>query len=301
MRANFVMSGVAEGLRRNLLMSIALILTTAVSLSFVAAAILTGVEINRFRDQYRGLLSVSIYLCDAAAGAPCSHAITDTEQQALLQRLNSDSQVSSVSFVSQSEAYQLGLKTLDPSEAKFLQEGDLPASFTIKLKNIDRDYTEVSKRYSDATGVFQIQNENETLKTILQLFSSGLLAAIIAAVIVLICAIILIAITIQVAANQRRTETNIMRLVGASRWMTQLPFMLEAVIAAAIGGVASLVVAWLGKWYVLDGIFKNEVKRNVLPDLTLNDVLIAGGISMIAGIVLAALTAYATLRLYVRL
>ena len=54
----------------------------------------------------------------------------------------------------------------------------------------------------------------------------------------LICAILLIAITIQVAAQQRRTETSIMRLVGASRWMTQLPFMLEAMIAAAIGGVA---------------------------------------------------------------
>ncbi len=301
MRANFVMSGVAEGLRRNLLMSIALVLTTAVSLSFVAAAILTGVEIHRFQQRYEGKLNVSIYLCSAGASAPCTHGITDIEQSSLEQKLKTDPDITSVTFVSQDQAYQIGLKTLDPSEAQFLQPGDLPASFTIKLKNIDRDYNGIASKYSSAPGVLQIQNENETLKTILQLFSSCLLAAIIVAAIVLVAAVILIAITIQVAAAQRRTETNIMRLVGASRWMTQLPFMLEAIIAAAIGGVAALVAAWAGKWYVLDHIFASEVKRQVLPDLKLNDVIIAGGVSLIAGIALAALTAYATLRLYVRL
>jgi cell division transport system permease protein len=39
----------------------------------------------------------------------------------------------------------------------------------------------------------------------------------------------------------------------------------------------------------------------VIPNLTTNDVLVAGGASLIVGIVLAAITAYATLRLYVRL
>jgi cell division transport system permease protein len=299
MRANFVMSGVGEGLRRNLLMSIALILTTAVSLSFVAASILTGVEIHRFSNHYRGLLNVSVYLCNTDK-APCAAAITDTQRNQLQTRLQSDPDVTSVTYVSQTEAYQIGLKTLDPTETPFLRPGDLPASFTIKLKNIDRDYTTVAQRYTTAPGVSMIENENDELKTILQLFNSGLLLAIIAAAVVLICAIILIAITIQVAAAQRRIETNIMRLVGASRWMTQLPFIIEAVISAAIGGLIALVVAWAGKQYVLDGIFSSEVHHRVLPDLTLNDVIIAGGVSLIAGIALAATTAYATLRLYVR-
>jgi cell division transport system permease protein len=301
MRANFVMSGVAEGLRRNLLMTIALVLTTAVSLSFVAAAILTGVEINRFSAHYQGKLNVSIYLCDSTTGDPCVHGITDAEKAALQQQLDSDSQIKSVTYVSQLDAYNIAMQTLDPSETQFMKVGDLPASFTLKLKNIQRDYDAVAQRYQNAPGVYQINNENDTLKTILQLFSSGLLAAIVAAAVVLICAIILIAITIQVAAAQRRNETNIMRLVGASRLMTQLPFMIEGVIAAAIGGLVALGVAFIGKWYVLDGIFRTEVARNVLPDLTTNDVLIAGGIALLAGIVLAGITAYTTLRLYVRL
>jgi cell division transport system permease protein len=301
MRSNFVMSGVAEGLRRNLLMSIALILTAAVSLSFVAAAILTGIEINRFRDDYQQKLGVNLYLCDQIKGSTCAQPITESERASLEARLRADPKVRSFTYFDKQAAYQIGLRTLDPAEAQFLQPGDLPASYTIKLKNPDKDYLPIYNEYVKVPGVQSVTDENDAIKTILQLFQSALLATIIVAAIVLASAIILIAITIQVAAAQRRTETSIMRLVGASRWMTQLPFIIEAVIAAAIGGLAALVASWVGKWYVLDHVFSSAVKRSVLPDLQLNDILIAGGISLIGGILIAAVTAYVTLRLYVRL
>jgi len=301
MRANFVMSGVAMGLRRNLLMTVALVLTTAVSLTFVAASILTGIEINRFQTQYEGQLNVSIYLCNSTPTKQCNHAVTSSEQDALLSALHSDPRVAGVDYGSVDQAYKNGLATLDPAEAQFLQVGDLPSSFTVKLKNIARDYGPIAKTYASSPGVDQIQNEDESLKTILRLFSGALLAAIVTAAVVLACAIILIAITIQVAAAQRRNETSIMRLVGASRWMTQLPFILEAVIGAAIGGLAAVAATWFGKWYLLSEIFRTQVDRQVLPNLGVNDVLIAGGASLIAGILLAGLTAYVTLRMYVRL
>ena len=55
------------------------------------------------------------------------------------------------------------------------------------------------------------------------------------AAVVLIASVLLISNTIQVAAAQRKNETSIMRLVGASRWMTELPFMLETTFAAIVG------------------------------------------------------------------
>jgi cell division transport system permease protein len=301
MRSNFVMSGVAEGLRRNLLMSIALILTAAVSLSFVAAAILTGIEISRFRDQYREKLGVNLYLCDQIAATNCSGSITDPQRASIVALLKADPKVRSYTYFDKNQAYQIGLRTLDPAEAQFLQPGDLPASFTLRLKNPDKDFTSIHDKYAKVAGVQSVTDENDAIKTILQLFQSALLATIIVAAIVLASAIILIAITIQVAAAQRRTETSIMRLVGASRWMTQLPFIIEAIIAAAIGGIVAVAVSWIGKWYVLDRVFSGQVQRKVLPDLQVNDVLIAGGVSLIGGIAIAAVTAYVTLRLYVRL
>src|ERR1700761_9431214 len=98
MRSNFVMSGVAEGLRRNLLMSIALVLTAAVSLSFVAAAILTGIEIDRFRDQYREKLGVNLYLCDQIAATNCAGAITDQQRASIVALLKDDPKVRSFTY-----------------------------------------------------------------------------------------------------------------------------------------------------------------------------------------------------------
>src|ERR1700712_3883507 len=153
MRSNFVMSGVAEGLRRNLLMSIALILTAAVSLSFVAAAVLTGIEINRFRDQYREKLGVNLYLCDQIQDSSCPGPITDAQRGDLETKLKADPNVTSFTYFDKQAAYQIGLRTLDPAEAQFLQPGDLPASFTLKLKNPDRDYLSVHDTYVKVAGV----------------------------------------------------------------------------------------------------------------------------------------------------
>jgi cell division transport system permease protein len=77
--------------------------------------------------------------------------------------------------------------------------------------------------------------------------------------------------------------------------------MLEAVIAATIGGLISVGLIWIGKHYVLDGVFKVPTQNGVIPNLGINDVLLAGGTGLIVGIVLSAITAFATLRLYVRL
>jgi cell division transport system permease protein len=83
--------------------------------------------------------------------------------------------------------------------------------------------------------------------------------------------------------------------------MTQLPFVIEAVIAAVIGGLLTIPALWFSKRYVLNGIFSEPVSRKVLPDLSLGDVLVASGASIVFGIVLAIITAYVTLRAYVRI
>jgi cell division transport system permease protein len=301
MRASFVMSGVATGLRRNLLMSIALVLTTAISLFFLGGSVLTSKEIDKFRTKYEGRLQVSIYLCGDTKTASCPHAVTDDERTALSDKLNTDPQIESVDFISKEAAFAANRDLLGADASKFLTPDDFPDQFAVKLKNLRQDYTAVSERYSSQPGVEQVQNEDESLKAILSIFDSARVGALAFAILILFCAVILMAITIQVAAQQRRAETSIMRLVGASRLMTQLPFVIEAVIAAAVGGLLAIPALFFGKWYVLNRIFHNSVHNQVLPDLKNGDILLAGGLSLLVGIVLAMITAWVTLRAYVRL
>jgi cell division transport system permease protein len=233
--------------------------------------------------------------------ASCTHKITPAERNALQQRLQADPLISSVSFVSEQQAYERGKQVLDPAIAQFIEPGQLPSSFTIKLKDTQKDYDAVRQKYEEQQGVDNVQNQDASIETILNIIDSARLMSIVGAIVVLFCAVIMMAITIQVAAQQRRAETNIMRLVGASRWMTQLPFIIEAMIAAAIGGVLAIIALWGGKQFVLNSIFRTQVSRGVIPDLSAGDVLLAGGACLLIGVVLAAVTAAVTLRAYVRL
>jgi cell division transport system permease protein len=301
MRASFVMSGVGQGLRRNVLMSIALIMITFVSLYFLAGALLTGKEINKFRSHYEDRLHVSVFLCTPTKTANCKAPFTPDQKLQLQAKLKADPQITDVSFLSNVDIYNNNRDFLGSDNSSLLQPSDFPNAFVITLKDLKRDYPTVAARYQRAPGVDKIQNEDESLKTILDIFDKSRIGALAFALVVLVAAILLMAITIQVAAAQRRNETSIMRLVGASRWMTQIPFVIEAIITALIGGILTIPALWFSKTYVLNGIFGHSVSHGVLPDLSINDVLLASGESLLVGIVLAIITAYVTLRAYVRL
>jgi cell division transport system permease protein len=244
MRADFVMSGVAEGIKRNLLMTIALILTTTISLFFLGGALLTGTEIDRFSKRYEDKLNVSLYLCTALAKAPCKHAVTPQERDALTKQFASDPRIASADYISQEMAYEKNKNIFGRGAEHLIKPDDFPPSFTIKLHDLKRDYAATAKTYGQLPGVSGVQNVNDSLNALLQIFDSARTGAFVFAFLILLCSIILMAITIQVAAQQRRDETSIMRLVGASRWMTQLPFIIEAVIAVTVGGLLACPALW---------------------------------------------------------
>lgn len=322
MRANFVLAGVAAGIRRNAAMTIALVLSTAIALTFVGSAILANTEISKFKKVYEDKLNVSVYLCTstasevqkmnnqaaAAAGTAqrpltCTDGqkTTDAQTAAIKKQLLADPRVKSVLFVSEQEAFDRGRQQQDPAVSQYLHLGDLPASFTVKLDNITKNYPEFAATFNKVQGIDVVRNQIDTINRLLSIIDSMRWFSLIIALVVLLASVLLIANTIQTAAAQRRNETSIMRLVGASRWMTELPFMLEAVIAATVGGLIAFALIWIGKHYVLDSVFRVPTQNGVIPNLAINDVLVAGGLGLIIGIVLSAITAFATLRLYVRL
>jgi cell division transport system permease protein len=300
-RANFVVSGVATGVRRNMTMTIALVLSTAIALAAVGATYLLSTEISRFKHDYEGRLNASIFLCASSSSAPCKHKTTPAETAAISEQLAKDPAVKSFKYVTEAENVHSYRATSTPEAAKLISVGDLPASFTVQLVDIKKDFDTFVSTYRQLPGVSGTTNASTALKTLLKVIDGGRLFSIVVAITVLIASILLIANSIQVAAAQRKNETSIMRLVGASRWMTELPFMLETIVSTFVGGLIALGMIALGKQFVLNGIFKSPVENGVIPNLSTNDVLVAGGIGILAGIVLSAITAFATLRLYVRL
>jgi cell division transport system permease protein len=83
--------------------------------------------------------------------------------------------------------------------------------------------------------------------------------------------------------------------------MTQLPFVIEAVLAAVVGALLAMGGIAVASAVFLNGLLGDQVRAKILQPLTGNDIIVAGSVGLFAGIVLAALTAWLTLRLYVRL
>ena len=304
MRASYLMSGVATGLRRNASMTVALVLSTAIALFFLGGALLINKEIDKTQIAYQDKINVSIYLCTATSNSDpasnCKHGVTPAEKTALQNKLEHDAMITGVSFLTQAQATEIAKQRLGAKVVEEAGKDAIPSSFTIKLKDIKNDYVPVAAKYATATGVQQVQNQDSSLKTMLRLFDTGKVGSYVMALIVGICALLQMANTIQTAAQQRRNETGIMRLVGASRWMTQLPFVIEAMVAAVVGAVLAIIGNYVAKVVFLDGLLGDQVKSRVLQPIEANDIILAGGVGLIAGVVLAAATAWFTLRLYVR-
>ncbi len=113
----------------------------------------------------------------------------------------------------------------------------LPESFRVELVNPER-YPVIAEEFPNGqNGVDQVRDEGDFLDRLFSLLNGARNATIAVAVVQALAALLLISNTIQLAAFNRRNETNIMRLVGASRWYTQLPFILEAAVAGLIGAL----------------------------------------------------------------
>jgi cell division transport system permease protein len=116
-----------------------------------------------------------------------------------------------------------------------------------------------------------------------------------------VAALLLISNTVQVSAFTRRTEVGVMRLVGATRWYTQLPFLIEAVLTGLAGALIAALGLLAGKFLFIDQLLSGIVSNGVVPPIEVADVIWVAPILVMIGTGIAGVTGYVTLRLYVRL
>ncbi|HEX9518910.1 MAG TPA: FtsX-like permease family protein, partial [Streptosporangiaceae bacterium] len=121
-------------------------------------------------------------------------------------------------------------------------------------------------------------------------------AVIVVAIILIIAAIMLVANTIRLSAFNRRRETAIMRLVGASNFYVQLPFLVEGMIAGLFGWLVAVALL-AGAKAGLDGL------QNYFPfhtQLSVGDLVEVVLVTMCIGLLLCGTTSFLTLRRYLR-
>jgi cell division transport system permease protein len=300
MRAQFVFHEVWIGLRRNLTMTIAVVVVVAISLSLLGTGLLFVKQIQETRNFWQGRVQLSVYLCTQDSSSPqCikNGPASAAEKATIQQTLSRMPQVASVTYVNPSQAYQQ-FKVELPSLVSSVTPGEVPDSFQIRLKNTQADSTVVQESVDGQPGVDQIVDDSSILSRFYGLLTGARNAVVVIAIILVIAAILLVANTIRLSAFNRRRETSIMRLVGASNFYIQLPFLVEGVIA----GVCGWLVA-TGLLVAVKSLWLNSL-QNYFPlhvELTTTDLIEVIILSMVLGVLLTGTTSFLTLRRYLRI
>ncbi len=263
MRAQFVMSEISVGLRRNLTMTFAVIVSVALSLALLGGSLLATEQVNAMKGYWYDKVQVSIYLCnenDAESDPNCAKgAVTDQQKQKIKSDLEDLGVVEKVYHESAEKAFEHYQEQFGDSPlADSLTADQMQESFRVKLEDPTK-FNVINTAFSGRQGVQEVQDQKNLLENLFGLLNGMKIAALCVMAMMLIVALLLIVNTVRVSAFSRRRETGIMRLVGASSFYIQMPFILEAAIAGLIGAGFACVMLVGGKFFLIDNWLQQEI------------------------------------------
>jgi cell division transport system permease protein len=278
------------------------VVVVAISLSLLGTGLLFVKQVDNTRTYWQGKVQISIYLCtNTSPSTQCRQngPATAAEIASIKSDLNNLPQVETVYYQSQEQAYQNFKQDFsqDPSFVSTVTQGDIPNSFEVKLKNPNADFNVVAGTVQGRPGVDDIVDDQSILSNFYNLLDGARNAVVIIAIILIIAAALLVANTIRLSAFNRRRETSIMRLVGASNFYIQLPFLMEGVIAGLVGWIIAAGLLVAVKMLGLDSLQSYFTFNVRLSTADLIEVVL---LTMVVGVLLCGATSFLTLRRYLR-
>ena len=300
MRASFIVHEIGIGLRRNLTMTLAMVITTAVSLGFLGTAVLFNQQVSAMKDYWYDKVEVSIFLCGPDSTVPSCAAgeVTQDQRDSIARDLEALPQVQRVYYESKQRAFKLFKEQFrDSAIVDNVTADQMPESYRVKLVDPEQ-FPIIASAFQGRAGVERVQDQKALLEKFfkvlkwVQWFAFGL------ALLMVVVSVILIVNTIRVAAFSRRRETGIMKLVGASSFSIQLPFLLEGAIAGFLGATLAT-----GSFALIKGVLVDRILAPNFPItrfITWGDVWLSAGIVYLVGVALAAIASFLALMKYLR-
>ena len=301
MQLRYVYSELGQGLRRNLSMHIAVVLTLFVSLTLVGLGVVLNQQAARTADQWGSELQIAVFLCRERDDNPaCTGEVTKPQKNAIAEVVEENPEVDSYDFESKAEAFDKVKELYDEDFEGVnaaLKEEDLAESIWITLKDPD-EFKGITSAVAGLDGVSKVQDQRNIVGPVLNAINAMKYGAFLVAVFLVLAALLLVANTIRLAAFARRKEIGIMRLVGASTLYIALPFLLEALVTAVIGvGMAAGSLAAF-MYFAVEKQFESMV--GFMPWVGWPEYLIAVLVVGVLGPLLTLLPTLALTRKYLK-
>ncbi len=234
-RLEFVISEAFVALFRNRLMTIAAVTTVAVALFLFGGLGFAYFRISQYAQTIPGKFNMMVYLRDEA---------TKSEVSAVAAKIRALPGVANAFYVPKEKAWERW-KQEHPTGMTEGVENPLPEGFKVVLSDLKESDAVVASiksmpEVAPENGVQYLRDEQNLVESILVLFRY---IGIGVGGILMITAGLLIYNAIRLTVLSRRLEIRIMQLVGASRAMVHIPFLIEGMLQGIFGAmIASLLV-----------------------------------------------------------
>ena len=264
MQLRYVLTELTHGLRRNVSMHVAVVLTLFVTLALVGAGVLLKLQADKAEEYWGSQLQITVFLCKTNDDNPrCRGEVTPAQRTQVQQVVDASPQVADWRMESKQVAFEkvkelLGPERFEGPNPPATAEA-MPESLWLTLED-PREFDQVLRSVTGLAGVSSTRDLRDVLEPINNSLSALRIGAWGIAGFLVVAALLLVANTIRLAALARRREIEIMRLVGASATYITLPFLLEAVVTAVLGvGLAAgaLAAFW---WFAIQGRAEDNLK-----------------------------------------
>ena len=256
-----------SNLWRNRMMTIAAILTVAVSLSLVGSALLLKQSAAQASAQWQQGTRVTVWMQPSAS---------EGEISSIQGQLANLPIVKNCVFYTQQQDYQEAVQLLPRSESQVLTVSDMPSSFRC-VPVIPSDAFVVESTFSNEPGVYRVTAPEQQIRQMNKAIRVLQIVFLALAGVLLLSATVLILNTIRMAIFARRREVSVMKLVGATNWFIRVPYITEGFIQGLLGSFVAIgAVTALHIWYPLHNEFRldtnaligtNAVISNCYPSI----------------------------------
>jgi cell division transport system permease protein len=271
-KVSYVAKESFNNLRRNLLMTLAALLTIVISLSLAGAALLFRRAVGNATVTFKQGFEVTIFMLPEA---------TKTQVEAVRKEIAAMPEISKSEYVDKEQSYK-DVQRIFKNRPEFLEgftgPNDAPEQFRLRPKDPEQ-IDLIGTRFTKRPGVYSV-TDFKAVKSVLAFTDRIQLVILVVAAALMVSAVVLILNTIRMAIFARRREVAVMKLVGATNGFIRLPFMVEGMMQGLLGALTGFGLLALGTRFAQTALRSSE--NAVLKTLSVStSELVGTGVAML--------------------
>lgn len=276
---------------RNFSLSMASVSCTAITLILVAIALLVTDNVNSITKDIEDVLTIVAFVDTSA---------TDDEINSIKERINEIGDVEKSEFNSKDKIKEDLSKDEDLKQIlDTLDTNPVQSTFVVSVKDVKK-IEDTAKKIKEFDKVTSVKYGESLVNKLISMFDVLRNACVIAVIALILVTAFLIGNTIKITIFSRRNEISIMRLVGTSNTVINLPFLIEGAVLGLLGGIIPILLTIYGYSFLYDFVGGKLFTDLIVLVKPSSIVYSVSGVLLLVGVVVGMFGSLHAVRKYLK-